>query len=109
MIADNTVATPLLLKPIEHGADVVIHSLTKFIGGHGTTLGGIIIDAGTFPWSDQPERFGCMIDPEPAFHGVRYASQFADAPYITRCRTVGLRSTGCLVVAVQRVPGPSGP
>ena len=95
VIADNTVATPLLLKPIEHGADVVIHSLTKFIGGHGTTLGGIIIDAGTFPWSDQPERFGCMIDPEPAFHGVRYASQFADAPYITRCRTVGLRSTGC--------------
>ena len=94
VIADNTVATPLLLKPIRHGADVVIHSLTKFIGGHGTTLGGIIIDGGTFPWADHPERFGCMIEPEPAFHGVQYASQFADAPYITRCRTVGLRNTG---------------
>ena len=94
VIADNTVATPLLLKPIDHGADVVIHSLTKFIGGHGTTLGGMIIDAGTFPWSEHPERFGCLIEPEPAFHGVQYASQFADAPYITRCRTIGLRSTG---------------
>lgn len=94
VITDNTVATPLLLKPIRHGADVVIHSLTKFIGGHGTTLGGIIIDAGTFPWSEQPERFGCMIEPEPAFHGVQYATQFAHAPYITRCRTIGLRNTG---------------
>ena len=94
VITDNTVATPLLLKPIRHGADVVIHSLTKFIGGHGTTLGGIIIDAGTFPWADHPERFGCMIEPEPAFHGVQYATQFADAPYITRCRTIGLRNTG---------------
>ncbi|MGO9900851.1 MAG: O-acetylhomoserine aminocarboxypropyltransferase/cysteine synthase family protein [Solirubrobacteraceae bacterium] len=94
LIADNTVATPLLLKPIEHGADVVIHSLTKFIGGHGTTLGGIIIDAGKFPWGDQPERFGCLIEPEPAFHGVQYVSQFPDCPYITRCRTIGQRSTG---------------
>ena len=94
VITDNTVPTPLLLKPIRHGADVVIHSLTKFIGGHGTTLGGIIIDAGTFPWSEQPERFGCMIEPEPAFHGVQYATQFAHAPYITRCRTIGLRNTG---------------
>jgi O-acetylhomoserine (thiol)-lyase len=94
VIADNTVATPLLLKPIHHGADVVIHSLTKFIGGHGTTLGGIIVDGGTFPWAAHPERFGCMVEPEPAFHGVQYATQFADAPYITRCRTVGLRNTG---------------
>ncbi len=94
VIADNTVATPLLLKPIRHGADVVIHSLTKFIGGHGTTLGGIIIDAGTFPWADHPQRFSYLIEPEPAFHGVQYATEFADAPYITRCRTVGLRNTG---------------
>jgi O-acetylhomoserine (thiol)-lyase len=94
VITDNTVATPLLLKPIHHGADVVIHSLTKFIGGHGTTLGGIIIDAGTFPWADHPERFRCMVEPEPAFHGVQYATQFTDAPYITRCRTIGLRNTG---------------
>ena len=94
VIADNTVATPFLLKPFHHGADVVIHSLTKFIGGHGTTLGGIIIDGGTFPWADHPDRFGIMIEPEPAFHGVRYASDFSDAPYVTRCRTIGLRNTG---------------
>ncbi|MBV9800610.1 MAG: O-acetylhomoserine aminocarboxypropyltransferase/cysteine synthase [Solirubrobacterales bacterium] len=94
VVADNTVATPLLLKPIRHGADVVVHSLTKFIGGHGTTLGGIIIDAGTFPWAEHPDRFASLIEPEPAFHGVQYATQFAHAPYITRCRTVGLRNTG---------------
>jgi O-acetylhomoserine (thiol)-lyase len=94
IIADNTVATPFLLKPFQHGADVVIHSLTKFVNGHGTTLGGIIIDGGTFPWSDHPDRFGIMIEPEPAFHGVRYASEFSDAPYATRCRTIGLRNAG---------------
>ena len=94
IIADNTVATPFLLKPLSHGADVVIHSLTKFIGGHGTTLGGMIIDGGTFPWADHPERFAIMIEPEPAFHGVRYAIDFPDAAYVTRCRTVGLRNTG---------------
>ena len=94
VIADNTVATPMLLKPFRHGADVVIHSLTKFIGGHGTTLGGIIIDGGTFPWADHPERFELMIEPEPAFHGVRYAIDFPETAYATRCRTVGLRNTG---------------
>jgi O-acetylhomoserine (thiol)-lyase len=94
VIADNTVPTPLLLKPLRHGADVVIHSLTKFVGGHGTTIGGIIIDGGSFPWSEHAERFSCLTEPEPAFHGVRYASEFPQAPYITRCRTVGLRNTG---------------
>jgi len=94
IIADNTVATPFLLKPLSHGADVVIHSLTKFIGGHGTTLGGMIIDGGNFPWADHPERFAIMLEPEPAFHGVRYAIDFPDAAYVTRCRTVGLRNTG---------------
>lgn len=95
VIADNTVPTPLLLKPVRHGADIVIHSLTKFVGGHGTTLGGIIIDAGTFPWTAYPEKFGALVDPEPAFHGVDYARQFPQAPYVTRCRTVGMRNTGC--------------
>ena len=94
IIADNTVATPFLLKPLSHGADVVIHSLTKVIGGHGTTLGGMIIDGGTFRWADHPERFAIMVEPEPAFHGVRYAIDFPDAAYVTRCRTVGLRNTG---------------
>jgi O-acetylhomoserine (thiol)-lyase len=72
----------------------VIHSLTKFVGGHGTTIGGIIIDGGRFPWAEHAERFRCLVDPEPAFHGVRYATDFPDAAYITRCRTVGLRNTG---------------
>jgi O-acetylhomoserine (thiol)-lyase len=94
VIADNTVPTPFLLKPFEHGADVVIHSLTKFIGGHGTTLGGMIVDAGSFPFADHTERFAAINEPEPAFHGVRYAADFPQAPYITRCRTIGLRNTG---------------
>ncbi|MGH2914555.1 MAG: O-acetylhomoserine aminocarboxypropyltransferase/cysteine synthase family protein [Solirubrobacteraceae bacterium] len=94
IIADNTVATPLLLKPLRHGADVVVHSLTKFIGGHGTTMGGMIVDGGTFDWREHPDRFPLMVEPEPAFHGVQYAEQFAHAPYITRARTVGLRNTG---------------
>jgi len=94
LIVDNTIATPLYLKPIEHGADVVIESLTKFIGGHGTTLGGAIIDAGRFPWHDYPGRFPMFNRPEPAFHGVVYAEQFPEAPFAVRCRTVSLRNTG---------------
>jgi O-acetylhomoserine (thiol)-lyase len=94
LIVDNTVATPLALKPIEHGADVVIHSLTKFVGGHGTTLGGIVIDGGTFPWAEHAERFPMFNTPEPAFHGVVYARDFPDSPYAVRCRTVGLRNEG---------------
>ena len=94
LIVDNTIATPMYLKPIDHGADVVVESLTKFIGGHGTTLGGAIIDAGRFPWAEHPDRFPMFNRPEPAFHGVVYAEQFPVAPYAVRCRTVGLRNTG---------------
>jgi len=94
LIVDNTVATPLMLKPIEHGADVVIHSLTKFIGGHGTTLGGIIVDAGRFAWADHPDRFPMLCRPEAAFHGVVYTRDFPEAPYLVRARTVGLRNMG---------------
>jgi len=94
LIVDNTIATPLLLKPVEHGADVVIHSLTKFVGGHGSVLGGVIIDGGRFPWSEHPGRFPMLNEPEPAFHGVVYASAFPDTAYIVRCRTVGLRNGG---------------
>jgi len=94
LIVDNTVATPLCLKPIEHGADVVIHSLTKFVGGHGTTLGGIVIDGGRFAWADHPERFPMFNRPEPAFHGVVYARDFPGSAYAVRCRTVGLRNEG---------------
>jgi O-acetylhomoserine (thiol)-lyase len=97
VIADNTVATPFLLKPIRHGADIVVHSLTKFIGGHGTTMGGIVVDGGTFPWSEHPDRFSALLEPEPAFHGVSYATDFPHAPYVTRCKTVGLRNTGSIL------------
>ncbi len=94
LIVDNTVATPLLVKPLTHGADVVVHSLTKFIGGHGTTLGGAVIDGGSFPWAEHPDRFPMFNQPEPAFHGVVYARDFPEMPYIVRCRTVGLRNFG---------------
>lgn len=101
LIVDNTVATPLLLKPIEHGADIVVHSLTKFIGGHGTTLGGAIIDGGRFPWTEHRERFPMLTEPEPAFHGVAYAADFGDLAYIVRCRTVGMRHTGATLAPLN--------
>jgi O-acetylhomoserine (thiol)-lyase len=88
------VPTPLGVKPLLHGADVVIHSLTKFVGGHGTTLGGIVIDGGKFPWAEHPRRFPMFSRPEPAFHGVVYARDFPDRAYAVRCRTVGLRNEG---------------
>jgi O-acetylhomoserine (thiol)-lyase len=94
VIVDNTVATPMLLKPFEHGADVVIHSLTKFVGGHGTTLGGLIVDGGQFPWAEHAERFPMFSLPELAFHNVVYSRDFPDSAYIVRCRTVGLRHGG---------------
>jgi O-acetylhomoserine (thiol)-lyase len=94
LLVDNTVATPMLLKPIEHGADVVIHSLTKYIGGHGTTLGGAIIDGGTFPWTDHAERFPQFTQPEKAFHGVVYSRDFPLSPFAVRARTIQLRNTG---------------
>jgi O-acetylhomoserine (thiol)-lyase len=93
-IVDNTVATPLMLKPLEYGADIVVHSLTKFVGGHGTTLGGAIVDGGKFPWKQHADRFPMFCEPEPAFHGVVYAERFPDSAYVVRCRTVGLRNTG---------------
>ncbi len=93
-IVDNTVATPLLLKPIAHGADVVVHSLTKFVGGHGTTLGGAIIDGGTFDWTAQGTRFAMFTEPEPAFHDVVFARDFPERAFVVRARSVGLRNTG---------------
>ena len=94
LIVDNTVATPLLLKPIHHGADVVVHSLTKFVGGHGTTLGGAIVDGGRFPWTEHAERFPMFNEPEPAFHDVVFARDFPDRPFTVRARSVQLRNTG---------------
>jgi O-acetylhomoserine (thiol)-lyase len=94
LIVDNTVATPILLRPIEYGADVVVHSMTKFMGGHGTTLGGMIVDSGGFPWRDHPERYYMLNTPEIAYHGVVYTEQYGAAAYVARCRTVAQRNTG---------------
>ncbi|EEX34102.1 MULTISPECIES: O-acetylhomoserine aminocarboxypropyltransferase/cysteine synthase family protein [Vibrio] len=94
VIVDNTVATPALCKPIEFGADIVVHSLTKYVGGHGTTLGGIIIDSGKFPWAHHKARFPVFNQPEPSYHGVVYTEAFGEAAFIGRARTVPLRNTG---------------
>ena len=88
LIVDNTVATPVLFRPIEYGADVVVHSMTKFMGGHGTTLGGMIVDSGKFPWRDHPQRYYMLNQPEIAYHGVVYTEQYGPTAYVARCRTV---------------------
>nr|WP_321983112.1 O-acetylhomoserine aminocarboxypropyltransferase/cysteine synthase family protein [uncultured Lichenicoccus sp.] len=94
LIVDNTVATPVLMRPIEHGADIVVQSLTKFLGGHGTSLGGAIIDSGRFPWRDHPDRYPMFSEPDQSYHGLVYTEHFGDAAYIARCRSVHLRTTG---------------
>lgn len=94
LIVDNTVATPVLCRPFEHGADIVVHSLTKYIGGHGTTIGGIIIDSGKFDWVANKARFPVLNEPDPSYHGVVYTAALGAAAYIGRCRVVPLRNTG---------------
>ena len=94
VIVDNTVATPVLCRPFEHGADIVVHSLTKYIGGHGTTIGGAIIDSGKFDWVANKARFPLLNEPDPSYHGVVYTDAFGPAAYIGRCRVVPLRTTG---------------
>lgn len=94
LIIDNTFGTPFLIRPIEHGADIVVHSATKFIGGHGTTLGGIIVDGGTFPWADYPDKYPTLACPEPCYHGAIFADIAGKAAFVTRIRAVLLRDTG---------------
>ncbi len=101
VVCDNTVATPALLRPIEHGVDIVVHSLTKYIGGHGTTLGGIIVDSGQFDWAKNKERFPQFNTPEPSYHGVVYTEALGPAAYIGRARTVALRNTGSCLPAMS--------
>ena len=101
LIVDNTVATPMIINPIEYGADIVVHSLTKYIGGHGTTLGGVIVDSGKFPWAEHKERFHMLNTPEPSYHGVVYTEALGPAAYIGRCRTVALRNTGSCLPAMS--------
>jgi O-acetylhomoserine (thiol)-lyase len=94
LIVDNTVATPALIKPINWGADVVVNSLTKYMGGHGNSLGGVIVDGGEFPWEEYPQKFHMLNEPEESYHGVVYTEALGAAAYIGRARTVPLRNTG---------------
>ena len=97
LVVDNTVATPILLRPFEYGADIVIHSLTKFMGGHGTTMGGIVVDSGMFPWKKHVDRFPQFSEPDASYHGLVYTDHFGAAAYIARCRTVCQRTMGSVL------------
>ena len=101
LIVDNTVATPILLRPIDYGADIVVHSLTKFLGGHGTTLGGAIVDSGRFPWQQHACRFPMFNEPDASYHGLIYTQHFGKAAYIGRCRSVYLRTTGAVLAPLS--------
>ena len=93
-IVDNTFGTPYLIRPLEHGADIVVHSATKFLGGHGTSLGGVIVDGGKFDWKANPEKFPTLAKPDPSYHGIVFADAVGAAAYVTRIRAVILRDTG---------------
>jgi O-acetylhomoserine (thiol)-lyase len=97
LIVDNTVATPLLLRPIEYGADIVVHSLTKYLGGHGTSLGGAIVDSGRFDWEAHKERFPMFSEPDHSYHDLVYTKHFGKAAYIGRCRSVYQRAMGAVL------------
>lgn len=99
VMVDNTTATPFLCRPIEHGADIVIHSATKYIGGHGTTVGGVIVDSGKFPWAENARRFPMLNEPDVSYHGVSYTQDVGDAAFITRARVVPLRNMGAALSA----------
>lgn len=94
LIVDNTVATPFLWRPFEHGADVVIHSLTKYMGGHGNSIAGVVVDSGKFDWRKHADRFSILTTPDPSYHGVNYSETFGAAAFIARCRVVPLRNMG---------------
>ncbi|KVC84446.1 O-acetylhomoserine aminocarboxypropyltransferase/cysteine synthase family protein [Burkholderia ubonensis] len=97
LIVDNTVPSPYLLRPFEHGADIVVHSLTKYLGGHGTSLGGAIVDSGKFPWAKHADRFKRLNEPDVSYHGVVYTEAFGPAAYIGRARVVPLRNMGAAI------------
>ena len=101
LIVDNTVATPILLKPIDFGADIVVHSLTKFMGGHGTTMGGIVVDGGRFDWAANAARFPMFNQPDASYHGLVYAERFGKAAYSARMRSVYQRTTGAVLAPLN--------
>ncbi len=94
LIVDNTVASPAICRPFEHGADIIVHALTKYMGGHGTTIAGAVVDSGKFPWTEHKDRFPMLNEPDPSYHGVVYTEAFGPAAFIGRCRVVPLRNTG---------------
>lgn len=94
LVVDNTVPSPYLCRPFEHGADIVVHSLTKYMGGHGTSVAGVVVDSGRFDWAAHAERFPMLTRPDPSYHGVVYTEAFGEAAFIGRCRVVPLRNTG---------------
>ena len=96
-IVDNTFGTPYLIRPLEHGADIVVHSATKFIGGHGSSLGGVIVDGGRFNWKADPDRFPTLAKPDPSYHGIVFADAVGAAAFVTRIRAVILRDTGATI------------
>ena len=97
LIVDNTFGTPFLARPLEKGADIVVHSATKFLGGHGTSLGGIVVDGGSFPWSNYPDKFPTLAKPDPSYHGAIFAEVAGPAAFVTRIRAVILRDTGACI------------
>ena len=101
LIVDNTVATPYLCKPFELGASIVVHSLTKYIGGHGTTIAGAIVDSGKFDWTAHKDKFAVLIDPDPSYHDVSFTEALGPAAYIARCRVVPLRNTGAAIAPLN--------
>jgi O-acetylhomoserine (thiol)-lyase len=101
LIVDNTVATPMLVRPVDYGADVVVHSLTKFMGGHGTTLGGMVVDCGRFPWSEHAARYPMFTEPDESYHGLVYTQHYGNAAYIGRCRSVYQRAIGAVLAPVS--------
>ncbi len=101
LIIDNTFGTPYLIRPIEHGADIVVHSATKFIGGHGTSLGGVIVDSGKFDWKKDPDKYPTITKPDPNYHGAVFADVAAAAPFVTRVRAVLLRDIGACISPIN--------
>ena len=97
LIVDNTFGTPYLIRPLEHGADIVVHSATKFLGGHGTSLGGVIVDGGKFDWKANPDKYPTLAKPDPSYHGIVFADAVGAAAYVTRIRAVILRDTGAAI------------
>ena len=101
LIVDNTVATPMLVRPVDYGADVVVHSLTKFMGGHGTTLGGMVVDCGSFPWGQYGARYPMFTEPDDSYHGLVYTQHYGTAAFIGRCRNVYQRAMGAVLAPMN--------